>query len=72
MSSPILAYFIKKISTRLKLGSHSKAGRNYTGRICVFHRGGGVKRSLKSIDLIRRVELFGRICAITYDAYRTS
>jgi ribosomal protein L2 len=54
-------YKIKKsITTKIK----SKAGRNFLGRICVFHRGGANKRLYNQIDIYKRINEYGRIIKI--------
>jgi large subunit ribosomal protein L2 len=35
---------------RFKKGFNRKAGRNFTGKITVYHRGGGLKRKYRVID----------------------
>jgi len=37
------------------------SGRNYSGRICVHHRGGGNKRSYYYLDIYRRINCYGRL-----------
>lgn len=53
-------YFIE----RFFFGIGFCAGRNFFGRITVFHRGGGVKRRVRIIDYYRDVREFGVILSI--------
>ena len=49
------------------------AGRNAHGRITSRHRGGGVKRKYRIIDLKRdKDNIPARVAAIEYDPYRTA
>lgn len=51
----------------------STAGRNSTGRITSRHRGGGVKRKYRIIDLKRNKDnIPAKVAAIEYDPYRTA
>jgi len=50
-----------------------QAGRNNQGRITVRHRGGGVKRKLRTIDFKRdKSGIPGRVAAIEYDPNRSA
>lgn len=51
---------LKKSSVGLVLSG----GRNFLGRICVYHRGGGSKVKYLFIDRFRRLGLFGKIFKI--------
>jgi len=72
MSKHILNYIFTKVSKRLKLGTYIKTGKNFSGKICVFHRGGGNKKIYRCIDFYRRLNFFGVICSIQYDPYRSA
>lgn len=54
------------------LGKGKSAGRNSAGRITIFHRGGGAKRSQRTIDLKRNTSSVGVVERIEYDPNRTS
>ncbi|XP_044382043.1 60S ribosomal protein L2, mitochondrial [Triticum aestivum] len=53
-------------------GKTVTAGRNSSGRITSFHRGGGSKRSLRDIDLKRNTCSVGIVERIEYDPNRSS
>ncbi|GKC03424.1 ribosomal protein L2 [Tanacetum coccineum] len=53
-------------------GKSKSAGRNSKGRITIFHRGGGAKRSQRTIDLKRNTSSVGIVERIEYDPNRTS
>lgn len=72
MSKKVLNYIFKKVSQRFKQGVYSSAGRNFSGRICVFHRGGGCAREYRLVDFFRRLNMFGTICKIVYDPNRSA
>ncbi len=57
---------------KLRIGCYSTKGRNFSGRICVFHRGSGNVFKYRVIDLYRRLNLFGFIYKILYDPNRTA
>ncbi|XWS37108.1 hypothetical protein CRYUN_Cryun19dG0014900 [Craigia yunnanensis] len=54
------------------LSTGKSAGRNSSGRITVFHRGGGSKRLQRRIDLKRSTSSMGIVERIEYDANRSS
>lgn len=72
MSKKILNYIFKKVSKKFKQGTYSSGGRNFSGRICVFHRGGGCVREYRLIDFYRRLNSFGTVCKIVYDPNRSA
>lgn len=61
---------IKPIKSLL-VGLPKKGGRNNTGRITVFHRGGGHKRRYRIIDF-KRYDMQGNIQSIEYDPNRSA
>lgn len=54
------------------LSLRKSAGRNSSGRITSFHRGGGSKRLQRKIDLKRSTESIGIVERIEYDPNRSS
>lgn len=48
-------------------GKDKSTGRNSKGRITIFHRGGGAKRSQRTIDLKRNTSSVGVVERIEYD-----
>lgn len=59
---------IKQLSAGIKYN----AGRNSSGTITVFSRGGRIKRKYRFIDFWRRVELQGVVVNFLKDSYRTA
>nr|YP_009277412.1 ribosomal protein L2 [Ophioglossum californicum]YP_010439830.1 ribosomal protein L2 [Ophioglossum vulgatum]AOH05883.1 ribosomal protein L2 [Ophioglossum californicum]UTD44876.1 ribosomal protein L2 [Ophioglossum vulgatum] len=57
---------------RLTNSLRRSAGRNPSGRITVFHRGGGSKRLQRRIDLKRSTSSLGVVERIEYDPNRSS
>jgi large subunit ribosomal protein L2 len=53
------------------LGYVLASGRNFTGRICVRHQGGGVKANYLKIDRFRYLNQFGFVFRVIKDLYRT-
>lgn len=67
-SSGILQrFFNKSFKKRLLKAS----GRNFLGRICVFHQGGGRLNLYRPIDFYRRLNLYGRVLRIARDPFRS-
>lgn len=48
------------------------AGRNNTGKITVYHRGGGHKKRYRILDFNRKYASKGIICSLEYDPNRTA
>ncbi|CAN6217001.1 unnamed protein product [Urochloa humidicola] len=57
---------------RLTLSSSKTAGRNSSGRITSFHRGGGAKRLQRKVDAKRSTSSQGIVERIEYDPNRSS
>ena len=72
INSLIFNFIFNAVSKKLKVGTCSKSGRNFSGRICVFHRGGGNKKNYLLIDFKRRLNQLGTVYNILYDSNRTS
>lgn len=67
-SSPL---FKKKPFLKQKIkGKLNKAGRNNSGKITVYHKGGGHKRRHRLIDFNRTITSKGIVCNIEYDPNR--
>lgn len=59
-----LGYLYNRIVKKLRVGYISVAGRNYSGHICVHHRGGGNKKYYRLVDYYRRVNCLGYLLKI--------
>jgi len=46
----MLKYIFKYFNKNLSIGLKKKAGRNFSGKICVKGRGGGNKTMFRNID----------------------
>lgn len=44
MTKNLLNYTFSKVSKKLKIGTYTRTGINFSGKICVFRRGGGNKK----------------------------
>jgi len=60
----MLEYSFKMIERYLRFGYISSAGRNFTGIICVHHRGGGTKKRGYKVDFYRRLNCLGFLVKI--------
>lgn len=71
ISNYIKYHFIKLVkNTSVFLPRFS--GRNFLGRICVYHQGGGKKRAYKMLDFYRRLNQVGVILKVLKDSNRTA
>lgn len=62
----------KKPERKLLVAKPKTGGRNHTGRITAFHRGGGNKRRYRLIDFKRdKVGISANVVSIEYDPNRT-
>jgi large subunit ribosomal protein L2 len=67
-----LSYICTRVSKKFKYGTYIKTGKNFSGKICVFHRGGGNKKIYRCIDFYRRLNFFGVVYSVQYDPYRSA
>lgn len=72
MLSTFLNYVFLKVANNLKLGTYKRTGKNFSGKTCVFHRGGGNKKLYRLVDFYRRLNAFAVICAIFNDPNRSA
>lgn len=57
----------------LTLPLRKTAGRNFRGKITVYHHGGGAKRRLRDLDFKRdKFDIPGKVAAIEYDPNRSA
>jgi len=63
----------KEPEKKLLLPLKKKAGRNFSGKITVRHRGGGVKRLYRVVDFgEEKLGIPGKVIALEYDPNRTA
>jgi len=72
MSKNLLNFVFVKVAKHLKFGTYKRSGKNFSGKTCVFHRGGGNKKFYRLVDFYRRLNSFGIICSIAYDPNRSA
>lgn len=53
-------------------GKKNSSGRNHSGKITVFHKGGGVKRKYREINFLRTFNSTGVVCRLEHDPYRNA
>lgn len=53
-------------------GKKNTAGKNNTGKITVYHKGGGHKKKYRNINFARNNDSIGIITSLEYDPYRTA
>lgn len=52
------------------VGKKNSSGRNNSGKITVFHKGGGVKSRYRKVDFNRKFNSVGIVCTIEHDPNR--
>lgn len=64
-------YIVFKAYKNLSIGLSSTGGRNFRGRVCVYHRGGrcSLRKRFFFIDRFRRLNSFGIILKILKSPY---
>lgn len=60
-----------KLKMKIK-GFKNSSGRNHSGKITVFHKGGGVKKKYRFIDFYRKKNSSGIVISIEHDPNRNS
>lgn len=61
MERSLCRFFFLHFLKRSSFGLHHTGGRNFLGRVCVHHKGGGLKRRFLLLDRYRRLEQYGYI-----------
>ena len=54
------------------IGTKNVAGKNSSGKITVYHKGGGHKKKYRKINFIRNEDSVGIVTSLEYDPYRTA
>jgi large subunit ribosomal protein L2 len=67
----IFKYFFKKFAKSFTFGIVIVAGRNFLGRICIQHKGGGQKVKYLKIDRYRNLNQFGVVLKIIKNYFYT-
>lgn len=63
----------KKPLLKQKLkGKKNSTGRNHSGQITVFHKGGGVKRKYREVNFSRAFNSTGIVCSLEHDPNRNA
>jgi large subunit ribosomal protein L2 len=65
-------FFFNLVDKRFLFRFPSKGGRNFLGRVCVFHRGGGKLHNYSHLDFFKRINSFGYIIKIFKNNKRTA
>ena len=53
-------------------GTKNSSGRNHSGKITVFHKGGGVKQKYREINFYRTSNSIGIVCSLEHDPNRNA
>ena len=62
----------KSVLKRSLKGKKNSSGRNHSGKITVFHKGGGVKKRYREINFTRTFNSTGIVCSLEYDPNRSA
>lgn len=54
------------------IGRKNAAGRNSSGKITIYHKGGGHKKKYRKIKFVRTEDSVGIVTSLEYDPYRTA
>lgn len=53
-------------------GKQNSSGRNHSGKITAFHKGGGAKKKYRNINFLRTFNSTGIVCSLEYDPNRNA
>jgi len=70
--SNYLKYIFSIFNKKLSIGIRPRSGRNFSGKICVYHKSGGNKNQYICIDFYRRINNFGYIYIVLKTVNRTA
>lgn len=62
----------KPLLKAMVVGKKNSSGRNHSGQITVFHKGGGVKKRYRKVDFNRKHNSTGITCSIEHDPNRNA
>lgn len=71
MSILLYKFFFLRYTRRFFFGLCSKGGRNFLGRVCVYHKGSGNKRRFKLLDRFRRVDQYGYVLKVFKGSFKS-
>lgn len=65
-------FFFRKSNKNFLFHFNRKGGRNFLGRVCVFHRGGGAFTNYRFMDFFRRLNTFAYVLRIFRDSFHST
>jgi len=65
-------FFFFRLNKNFLFRFNEKGGRNFLGRICVFHRGGSIFANYRFLDFFHCINSFGYILKIFKENVRTA
>ncbi len=71
MGISLYKFFFLRYARRFFFGLCTKGGRNFLGRVCVYHKGSGNKRRFKLLDRFRRVDQYGYVLKIFKGSFKS-
>jgi large subunit ribosomal protein L2 len=66
-----IKYHFQRILKNSSICLSSSGGRNFLGRICVYHKGAGNKNLFRRLDFYRRLNQLGFLLKVFKDSFRT-
>lgn len=71
MDKLLYRFFSLRFLKRSCFGLHHTGGRNFLGRVCVHHKGGGLKRRFLLLDRYRRLGQYGYVVKIFRGTFKS-
>jgi large subunit ribosomal protein L2 len=65
-------FFFSRYLKKYLVGLSCSGGRNFLGRICVYHKGGGNKQRFRIVDRYRRLEQAGTVLRIVRNRFKSA
>lgn len=71
MEKSVYSFFFLRFKKRSIFGLATTGGRNFLGRICVHHKGGGLKRRFLLLDRYRRLNQYGYVLKLFRGTFKS-
>lgn len=66
-----IIFFFSRFLKRSVFGLYSTGGRNFLGRVCVHHKGGGLKKRFLLLDRYRRLGQYGYVLKVFRGTFKS-
>lgn len=71
-SKQLFKFFFSRYIKKCLVGLSCSGGRNFLGRICVYHKGAGNKQRFRLLDRYRRLEQSGTVLRIVRNRFKSA